>query len=256
MVLYGLGLPLITLFSMRRHQKKPQTHEDGTARDADANASGSIEFDEFGSRLWCSLMKDCKAEYYWWGLSTTWRKLLCAVLIQLGRPSGVEVQAQLVQIVYVVALAAQARFQPYKAPLINSLELLAIANIIITVWLAVLLTVAGDTLKEVLSVLILVVNAVTLLIFFWYIAQQLQKRVPVAGIVEALTDAQTGPTVELSQVRSDPSRTAEHNDSGQPDHDSEPEPEGLASSRRSELGGSRLSSMKNENDHDIITILI
>ena len=42
----------------------------------------------------------------------------------------------------------QARFQPFKALLINSLELLAIANIIITVWLAVLLTVAGDTLKE------------------------------------------------------------------------------------------------------------
>ena len=37
---------------------------------------------------------------------------------------------------------------PYKQQLINRLELLAIADFIITVWLAMLLTLAGDSTQE------------------------------------------------------------------------------------------------------------
>ncbi len=91
---------------------------------------------------------------------------LFAMLTRNCRPLGVVIQAHMVLLLYCGALAVQVRCEPYKASVLNRVELLAIVVIILTTWMGVLLSQSevGDAMKQAMSIMIILVNVGALLV--------------------------------------------------------------------------------------------
>jgi len=158
-------------------------------------------------------------ECYYWNACIMGRKVVQTAFITLSKPMGIVIQSQLAILVSVVALVLQVRCRPYRDSILNRLETISITTFSLTAWLGVLMSQKNmvDDLRELMSILIVLINAAALAYMLWHFV--VESRTYVNARIERLStsshsDVQTGEepsalAVEMVEIKTPEEEIAE-----------------------------------------------
>ncbi|KAG2489839.1 hypothetical protein HYH03_011642 [Edaphochlamys debaryana] len=158
LILFGIGWPIVSALIMTRHLHCAN----------DFVIQGTVKASDI-------VLTDYKPRWVWWESAVMLRQLsIVAVVTFVGNSSTVNVQLLVIVSVLVIAAVTTTLVQPYRSPRAVVMAMLSLYVLLATVYLMLYLpssTSDSSVGSQIVSVLIVVINAITCFLFCLYIVQ-------------------------------------------------------------------------------------